>query len=160
MNKSIIKNKQKKNNKIMVTCVPMIDRTFMMTSQVILEEANDEEKQKEDLYVSAMMLFGVAATGLLALFQIGSSFNFYKLTRNMKEVGWMPHVINILTIFSGICQCYIFLYFHRNNTKSILISVTIIGNQLSTMARYRFMIRLIRVQVQIMSEKEVTRIII
>ena len=87
---------------MMVTYMPKIDGKITMTSQVILEEASDQEKQKEDFYYSAMMLFGVAATGLLALLQIGSSFRFYKLTRKMKEVGWMPHVINILTIFSGI----------------------------------------------------------
>ena len=38
--------------------------------------------------------------------------------------------------------------------------MAIIGISLLTMTRYKFMIRLIRVQVQLMSEKEYTKIII
>ena len=72
----------------------------------------------------------------------------------MKEVGWMPHVINILTVISGISVSYIELQFYLKDTKSVLLSVVIIVFELSNMARYMFMIRLIRVQVQIMSQKE------
>ena len=102
----------------------------------------------------------MVATGLLALFQIGSSFWFYKQTRNMKEVGWMPHLINISTIISGILISYNYWSNFKEDTKTILYSLSVIGHESSTMARYRFMIRLIRVQLQIMSEKELTKIII
>ena len=104
INNLIIKNKfKKKKIKMMVTYMPKIDGKITMTSQVILEEASDQEKQKEEFYISAIMLFGVVANGLLVVFQTGSSFRFYKLTRHLGEVGWMPHFINILTIISGIC---------------------------------------------------------
>ena len=142
----------------MVTYLPGINKSLTMANQVILEEANGEEKK--DIYIEAMMLIGIVAISLLTLFQIGSSFRFYMLTRNIREVGWMLHVINILTIISGILFSCIFWRLFKYDTESILYAVCIIGQQSSTMARYRFMMRLIRVQLQIMSEKELTKIII
>ena len=61
----------------MVTYLTSVLGPLTMTSEVILEEASDQEKQNEDLFYSAIFLFGVASTGILALLQIGSSLRFY-----------------------------------------------------------------------------------
>ena len=106
------------------------------------------------------MILGVVVNLLLVLFQAGSSLRFFKLTRHMKEVGCMPHVVNILTIISGTSLSLTFWLIYRDDTKTAFMTVSIIGLWMSNMLRYRFMIRLIRVQVQLMSEKELTKIII
>ena len=92
----------------MVTYMLKLYGTITMKNQIVLQEANDQGNQNDDFYNSAILLFGMAATGILALFQTGSTFRFYWLTRHMKEVGWMLHVINILTIISGISMSYIY----------------------------------------------------
>ena len=71
----------------------------------------------------------------------------------------MPHVINVLVIISVICLGGYFWLLYEKQTTSSLISVGAIGYRLAVMVNYWFMIRLIRVQVQIMSEKEYTKII-
>ena len=74
-----------------------------------------------------MMLFGVTVTGLLTLFQTASSFRFYRLTKHMKEVGWMPHVINILTIMSAFFITNYYWLFYQRLEQSVLISLVIPG---------------------------------
>ena len=66
----------------------------------------------------------------------------------------MPHVINLLTIAASIFLSIDFWLYSIKDTHSVAISVGIIGNEFSTTAKYVFMIRLIRVQVQLISEIE------
>ena len=78
----------------------------------------------------------------------------------MKEVGWIPHIINILSIVSGIALTINQVQNYRNQTFATFTTVNVIVNNLSSAVKYCYMIRLIRVQVQIMSEIEHTKIII
>ena len=72
----------------------------------------------------------------------------------------MPHAINILTILATFFGTIYYWLFYQGLEQSVLISLIIPGYQLSNLARYRLMIRLIRVQVQLKSEVEKTKIII
>ena len=72
----------------------------------------------------------------------------------------MPHFVNILVIVSGLSRAINFMQYYRNEIKSELATVSVIVYRLSNMVNFWFMIRLVRVQVQIMSQKERTKIIL
>ena len=72
----------------------------------------------------------------------------------------MPHVINVLGTISCVSTLIFFLQVYRNMFKSGLTTAGAIGFRVSNMLNYWLMFRLIRVQVQLMAEKEYTKIII
>ena len=140
----------------MVAYLPIVNAQKLL---VILEEANQKQSSNEDLIYSSIFLTGAVGYSLLTIFQVASSLRFYWHTRSLKEVGWMLHFINLSVIISHICLGGYFWLLYEQQSKSSLVSVGAIGYRLLIMVNYWFMIRLIRVQVQIMSEKEYTKII-
>ena len=127
---------------------------------VILEGATDSQARSDERLLSAINMTGIVVYSLVTLFQGASSFRFYQQTRSLKEVGWMPHVINSLAMVTGSCMVIYYWEQYIGQTKSIMVSVSVVAVRLSNMVNYWFMIRLIRVQVQIMSQKELTKTII
>lgn len=111
------------------------------------------------MFYSSIFLSGTIANTFLTLAQAFFAIRFYLKTRKIKEVGWMSHCINGLTLITGITQTISQLEYYLKQGHGSFQTVNIVICRFSSIVNYRLIIRMIRTQVQINSSQEKTKVI-
>ena len=107
------------------------------------------------MFITAIVVFS-----LIGVIQLFVSTLFYIRTKSIKEVSLGLILMSFLPNVSWICYNLLWIYNLIRDTNGIVQGISTTVSKLSLLINFGFLIRMVRVQVQVRAQKESTKKII